>query len=65
MLVIVIILIINVIAEYFNFQYDLTDDDRFTISENTKQIVGSMDDNITINVLLEGEFPAGFRGTLR
>jgi ABC-2 type transport system permease protein len=61
MLVIVIILIINVIAEYFNFQYDLTDDDRFTISENTKQIVGSMDDNITINVLLEGEFPAGFR----
>ncbi|MEY3422300.1 MAG: hypothetical protein RIR48_2603 [Bacteroidota bacterium] len=61
MLVIVIILVINVIAEYFNFQYDLTDDDRFTISENTKQIVGSMDDNITINVLLEGEFPAGFR----
>jgi ABC-2 type transport system permease protein len=60
-LVFVIILIINVIAEFANFQVDLTDDNRYTISKNTKDIVASMDDNITVNVLLEGEFPAGFR----
>ena len=60
-LVFFIILIINVIAEFANFQIDLTDDNRFTISDNTKAIVASMDDNITVNVLLEGEFPAGFR----
>lgn len=60
-LVFFIILIINVIAEFAKFQIDLTDDNRFTISDNTKAIVASMDDNITVNVLLEGEFPAGFR----
>lgn len=61
LMVLSIIILINIIAEFVNFQFDLTDDDRFTISNNTKQIASSLDDNITVTVLLEGKFPAGFR----
>lgn len=56
-----IVFIINIIASFIYKEIDLTDDGRFTLSENTKALVASADDNITIRVLLDGEFPAGFK----
>ncbi len=60
-IIIAIVLVINVIAHFLYFEIDLTDDRRFTLSKSTKNIVASADDNITIKVLLDGEFPAGFK----
>lgn len=60
-LVAAIVLVVNIIAGFFYFEWDLTEDKRYTLTENTQRLVESLDDNITIRVLLEGEFPAGFK----
>lgn len=60
LIVIAIVIVINIISAFFYAQIDLTDDDRFTLSTQTKNIVASASDNVSIRVLLDGEFPAGF-----
>lgn len=60
-IIIAIIFVVNIIANYFYTDFDLTDDKRFTLSESTKKIVESADDNITIKILLDGDFPSGFK----
>ena len=60
-LVVAIVFVINVIGSFIYTEFDLTDDNRFTLSENTKNIVAGADDNMSIRVLLDGEFPAGFK----
>ncbi len=61
LIVVGIVIAINIISDYIHYDLDLTEDKRFTLSESTKKIVESADDNITIKVLLEGEFPSGFK----
>ena len=59
--VVAIVFVINIIASFIYTEFDLKDDDRFTLSENTKAIVKSADEKVTVKVLLDGEFPAGFK----
>ena len=61
LLVVAIVFLINVIGSFIYTEFDLTDDNRFTLSENTKKIVSTAGDNMSIRVLLDGEFPAGFK----
>lgn len=61
LLVVAIVFLINVIGSFIYTEFDLTDDNRFTLSENTKKIVSAAGDNMSIRVLLDGEFPAGFK----
>jgi gliding-associated putative ABC transporter substrate-binding component GldG len=61
LLVVAILFLINVIGSFIYTEFDLTDDNRFTLSENTKKIVSTAGDNMSIRVLLDGEFPAGFK----
>ena len=56
-----IVFVVNVIGDYVYTDLDLTDDKRFTLSSSTKDIVESIDDNVTIRVLLDGKFPSGFK----
>lgn len=58
---IAIIVLINVIANYYHGYIDLTEEKRYTLSESTEKVVDKLDDVIYINVLLDGEFPAGFK----
>jgi len=44
----------------FFFRLDLTEDKRYSISDATKQLLGSLEKDIVINVYLSGDFPAGF-----
>ena len=60
-LIVAIIFVINIIANFFHAEFDLTEDKRFTLSDNTKQLVSEVDDNVNIRILLDGEFPAGFK----
>ena len=55
------LILLNVIAQYFYGHIDLTEEKRFTLTEPTKRFVEGLDDIVYINVLLEGEFPAGFK----
>ena len=37
-LIVAIIFVINIIANFFHAEFDLTEDKRFTLSDNTKQL---------------------------
>ena len=40
---------------------DLTEEKRYTLTEGTKTLLEAQEDVIFVRVLLEGEFPAGFK----
>ncbi|MGE5354911.1 MAG: gliding motility-associated ABC transporter substrate-binding protein GldG [Deltaproteobacteria bacterium] len=59
--ILAIILLINVIGQFVYTYFDFTDDNRFTLSEPTKDLVKNQKDIIFVKVLLAGDFPAGFK----
>ena len=60
-IVIISLILINIVASYFYFRWDLTVDKRYTLSSTTKGIVKKIDDNLLIKVYLEGDFPLDFK----
>lgn len=52
---------LNVIANLKYGHLDLTEDKRFTLSDPTKKLLNDLDEVVLVRVLLEGEFPAGFK----
>ena len=56
-----IILVINFISMYINTYFDLTEDKRYTLTKPTEDLIESIDEVIYIKVLLDGDFPAGFK----
>lgn len=55
------IIVLNVISQGFYKRFDLTSDERYTLSEATLAIVKSAKSPIIIDVFLEGDFPSEFR----
>ncbi|MFD2998788.1 gliding motility-associated ABC transporter substrate-binding protein GldG [Pontibacter toksunensis] len=55
------IILLNVLAANFFFRIDLTEDKRYTIAPVTKQMLGSLENEVVVDVYLEGDFPAGFK----
>ncbi|WP_299227861.1 gliding motility-associated ABC transporter substrate-binding protein GldG [uncultured Psychroserpens sp.] len=56
-----IIIVINVISSHVYKRFDLTEDKRYTLSEEAFKTVESVDSPIIIDVFLEGDFPSEFR----
>ena len=54
-------IVINIIFSFVNFKIDLTEEKRFTLTPSTVQMLNGLKDNIYVEVLLEGQFPAGFK----
>lgn len=61
LLLLVIILILSFISSVYFTRIDFTADQRFTLSEVTKNEMGTLDDEMHITVYLEGDFPSGFK----
>jgi ABC-2 type transport system permease protein len=55
-----ILLFANIIASFVFTRFDLTDDKRFTLTEQSKNLVGGLKDVVYIKVYLEGDFSPGF-----
>ena len=55
------LILLNVIGNYFYKRFDLTQDKRFTLSEEAKEIVDYVDSPIIVDVFLKGNFPPEFR----
>ena len=55
------VIAMNIGAEWVNIRIDLTDDQRYTLSTDTKTMLQNLDSTITIDVLMKGDFPAVFR----
>ena len=55
------ILLINILSSFINWNYDLTDDKKYSFSKESTAIINSLDDKLFIRVYLEGDFPAEFK----
>ena len=55
------LLLLNIFGNQFYKRFDLTQDKRFTLSKEAKEIVGPVDSPIFIEVFLKGKFPPEFR----
>lgn len=61
LIVLAILVVINIIANIFHTQIDLTGDKRFTLTDATVKLLEEQDEPILIKVLLDGDFPSGFK----
>ena len=59
--VIVLLILVNAMASNFYQRFDLTKDNRYTLSETSKSLVSELDSPLIIDVFLEGDFPSEFR----
>jgi len=59
-IILIFILLLGVFG-IFKFRIDLTKEKRYTLSENTVKILESVKKPLTVDVYLEGDFPASFR----
>ncbi|MBC8052843.1 MAG: gliding motility-associated ABC transporter substrate-binding protein GldG [Sphingobacteriaceae bacterium] len=55
------ILIVNIASSYFFERFDFTTEKRYTLSQNTKNILSQLKEPLQVTVYLEGDFPAGFK----
>lgn len=56
-----LLVLINILSSQFFFRIDLTEEKRYSIKEQTKDVLENLDDNIYVEVYLEGDLNAGFR----
>ena len=60
-LIIVGLILLNVINQSFYKRFDLTADNRYTLSETTKNILSKVENPLFVTVYLEGDFPSEFK----
>lgn len=53
--------LLNILANQYFFRIDLTEEKRYTITDATKETLRNLDDVVYIDVYLEGSFPSGFK----
>ncbi|MDN5203770.1 GldG family protein [Fulvivirgaceae bacterium BMA10] len=61
--VLAIILVINLIAHKAFFRLDFTADDRYTLSKATKDVLGDLEDVVTITAYFSEDLPAQLQST--
>ncbi|MCW8980452.1 MAG: gliding motility-associated ABC transporter substrate-binding protein GldG [Altibacter sp.] len=55
------LVVLNVLSQYVYHRFDLTQDQRYTLSEAAKETIASVDSPIIVDVFLSGTFPPEFR----
>ncbi|KAA9339422.1 gliding motility-associated ABC transporter substrate-binding protein GldG [Hymenobacter busanensis] len=60
-LIILGLVVLNFVAQQFFFRLDLTQDQRYSMSPATKQLLETMPEPVTVTVYLAGDFPPAFR----
>ena len=60
-IVLAIVVFVNLLSRQFYGYLDFTEEKRFTLSTSTKTLLEEVDDVVYIDVLLDGELPAGYK----
>ena len=60
-IVLILLIIINFVSIYVYKRYDLTNDNRYTLSDTTIDLIEGIEKPLQIKVYLQGEFPAEFK----
>ena len=61
LLTIAILVVVNALGSYFYMQWDLTEEKRFTLTQPTINVLEGLKEPVSIQILLDGDFPAGFK----
>lgn len=56
-----LVLILNLVSHYFYCRFDLTNDKRYTLSEQSLEIIKQVKNPLSIKVYLQGDLPADFK----
>ncbi|HVG13420.1 MAG TPA: gliding motility-associated ABC transporter substrate-binding protein GldG, partial [Chitinophagaceae bacterium] len=56
-----LLIAINVVASFLHYRVDLTEEKRYSLTSATKNLVKSLEEPLSINVFLKGDFPSEFR----
>ncbi len=60
-IVLVTIIVVNLLISNQVWQWDLTEEKRYSVSPATESLLRNLDEPVYIEVYLEGDFPAGFK----
>lgn len=60
-LLIIVIIGVNIVGQFFFKRFDLTQDKRYTLSESSLNLIKNIDQPLYIDVFLDGNFPAEFK----
>lgn len=55
------LVVLNIVVNKFYKRFDLTQDQRYTLSETTKNIIDKIEETTFIKVYLQGDFPSEFK----
>lgn len=55
------LLLVNLLSSHFFFRLDLTEEKRYSIHPTTREMLSKLDDDVYVEIFLEGEMNAGFR----
>ncbi|NNE32760.1 MAG: gliding motility-associated ABC transporter substrate-binding protein GldG [Winogradskyella sp.] len=61
LVVVVALFIVNAVASSYYGRFDLTQDNRYTLSNTSKTLISDLDSPLIIDVFLVGDFPSQFR----
>jgi ABC-type uncharacterized transport system involved in gliding motility auxiliary subunit len=57
-LVTVIVIVVNILSENYNFRIDLTEGNEYTLSNATREILKNLDKPVTITAYFSKDLPA-------
>lgn len=60
LVVLLAVWLVNQLADRYRVQFDLTEEKRYTISDATKNLLQSLDENVFFEVYLAGDLPSNF-----
>src|SRR5882724_5310511 len=55
------VILLNSLASMYFFRVDLTEEKRYTIKPQTKELLKNLDDEVFVEVFLEGDLNPGFK----
>lgn len=55
------VILLNAIVSFYFFRIDLTEEKRYTIKPQTRELLKNLDDEVFVEVFLEGDLNAGFK----
>ncbi|MDX1406805.1 MAG: gliding motility-associated ABC transporter substrate-binding protein GldG, partial [Saprospiraceae bacterium] len=61
LIAILILVALNILGGLIYQQWDLTEDKRYTLTRPTVELLEGMDESMYVQILLDGELPAGFK----
>lgn len=57
---VVVIILLNLLSSFNFFRIDLTEEKRYTIKQPTREMLAALEDDVYVEVFLEGDLNAGF-----